>query len=201
LSTRSTKTETDARIRRTFRHFTVAAMLAGLTSVGCWEQLDGGNWFPQMKRQIAIQAFENTGIEGHPQGLTPPDGTVPVGSVAVDIASLSEPERNALVNPMKADLTSLKRGEVLYDRYCTTCHGGDGLADGPVAGKPFGQGPFDGIMQIGGPASLAKVFSDGHIYATISLGGARMPSYQRIQPEDRWHLINYLRDLNGQGGR
>ena len=29
----------------------LAAALLG--SLGCWEQIDGGKWFPQMKRQIA----------------------------------------------------------------------------------------------------------------------------------------------------
>ena len=29
----------------------------------------------------------------------------------------------------------------------------------------------------------------------------RMPSYKRISPEGRWDLVNYIRDLNGQGGR
>ena len=49
--------------------------------------------------------------------------------------------------------------------------------------------------------SVAKAFSDGHIYTTISLGRGRMPSYQRILPEDRWNVVNYVRQLNGQGGR
>ena len=56
-------------------------------------------------------------------------------------------------------------------------------------------------MPIGGPSSIAKVFSDGHIYTTITIGRGRMPSYKRIAPSDRWDLINYIRDLNGQGGR
>jgi hypothetical protein len=28
-----------------------------------------------------------------------------------------------------------------------------------------------------------------------------MPSYRRILPEHRWDIVNYIRDLNGQGGR
>ena len=49
--------------------------------------------------------------------------------------------------------------------------------------------------------SLAPGLSDGHIYTTISLGRGRMPNYRRIPPEARWDIVNYLRDLNGQGGR
>jgi hypothetical protein len=54
---------------------------------------------------------------------------------------------------------------------------------------------------VGGPFSVAKVFSDGHIYTTMTLGRGRMPSYRRILPEHRWDIVNYIRDLNGQGGR
>ena len=49
--------------------------------------------------------------------------------------------------------------------------------------------------------SVAKVFSDGHIYTTISLGRGRMPNYKRITPDDRWNVVNYLREMNGQGAR
>ena len=49
--------------------------------------------------------------------------------------------------------------------------------------------------------SVAKGLSDGHMYVTISVGRGRMPSYKRILPEDRWNAVNYVRELNGQGGR
>ena len=49
-----------------------------LATSGCWEQIDDGKWFPQMKRQIAVQAFEEMPMPGHPQGFTPPEGTLPV---------------------------------------------------------------------------------------------------------------------------
>jgi len=34
----------------------LASFTAG-ACLGCWEQLDS-DWFPQMKRQLAVQAFE-----------------------------------------------------------------------------------------------------------------------------------------------
>ena len=70
-----------------------------------------------------------------------------------------------------------------------------------MAGLPFGKGPFGLVLPIGGPMSVAKGLTDGHIYATVSLGRGRMPSYQRILPEDRWLVVNYVRMLNGQGGQ
>jgi mono/diheme cytochrome c family protein len=169
-------------------------------SFGCWEQVSA-NWFPQMKRQLAVQAFEEDTLYGSGQGLTPPEGTVPVGNPYPDVANMEIPAQESLQNPVPATFQSLKNGEVLFDRYCTTCHGPNGHGDGPVAGPPFGTGPFGLVLPIGGPASVVKAFSDGHIYATITIGRGRMPSYDRIPVEGRWDLINYIRDLNGQGGR
>ena len=173
--------------------------LAGL-SLGCWEQVSP-DWFPQMKRQAAVQAFELNTIVGSGEGLKPPEGGVPVGDPYPDIASMAIMDQEQLQNPVPANLASLKNGEKLYQRYCSTCHGPEGKGDGPVAGPPFGTGPFGLVLPVGGPASVAKVFSDGHIFTTMTLGRGRMPSYKRILPEHRWDIVNYIRDLNGQGGR
>ncbi len=172
-------------------------------SFGCWEQIDDGLWFPQMKRQITVQPFEENTWEGQRQGFTPPEGTVPVGWGNVpDLASMSIAEQDAIPNPVPATLASLKRGEVLFAQYCAICHGDGGLGNGPLAGPPFGtDGPFGMVLPVGGPQSMAKLFSDGHIYTTISIGRGRMPNYKRIPPNERWDLVNFLRDLNGQGGR
>ncbi len=41
--------------------------------------------------------------------------------------------------------------------------------------------------------------SDGWMYSAIANGfGALMPEYgSRISPEDRWHIVNYVRVLQG----
>jgi len=181
----------------------VAAVCAALVGApGCWEQVSR-DWFPQMKRQLADQAFEEiTNPAGQIQGFTPPEGTVAVDWASwPDVTQLSIPEQEAIPNPVPPTLDSLKNGEVLFHRYCGACHGPGGGGDGPVAGAPFGKGPLGLVLPIGGPMSVARNLSDGHIFTTISMGRGRMPSYKRIPPESRWDVINYLRDLNGQGGR
>ena len=55
----------------------VALLMAA--SFGCWEQIDDGDWFPQMKRQPTIQAFELVEYNDQRQGFSPPEGTVPLG--------------------------------------------------------------------------------------------------------------------------
>jgi mono/diheme cytochrome c family protein len=155
-----------------------------------------------MKRQIAVQAFEDNTYQGRTLLFTPPEGTVPVNWGDVIVASeLTAAEQELIVNPQAATLDSLKNGEALFQTTCAACHGPTGGGDGPIAAP---RGPIAGVLPIGpGPMgfSLATGLSDGHIYSTISLGRGRMPSYQRISPQGRWDIVNYIRDLNGQGGQ
>lgn len=179
-------------------------MLLAATSLGCWEQ-NLPYWFPQMKRQPAVQAFEIVGFAGQVQGFTPPEGTLPVGEAgAPDLVALSFQEQDALENPVPATFPSLKNGEVKFQRFCAACHGAEGLGNGKVAASspfaPDATGPFAMVLPIAGPMSMSKVFSDGHIYTTITLGRGRMPAYRRIPEEDRWDIINYIREMNTEEG-
>lgn len=177
------------------------SLLALVTSPGCWEQVSE-EWFPQMKWQLAVQAYEENPFQDRTALFAPPEGTVPVGWGDVAAPStLSVDEQESLVNPQKATLASLKNGEKMFQVTCAACHGPTGGGDGPIAAP---NGPIQGVLPIGpGPMgfSLATGLTDGHIYTTISIGRGRMPSYRRIEPETRWDIVNYIRDLNGQGGR
>jgi len=199
-------TKTPAASRATARSprgLLAVALLALATLPGCWEQVSV-EWFPQMKRQLAVQAFET--LESVPgetriEALTPPEGTVAIGWADVaEPATLAAEAQEALANPNKPTLASLENGKKIFDVTCKTCHGATGGGDGTIAAP---NGPIAGVLPIGpGPMgfSLATGLTDGHIYTTISLGRGRMPSYRRIAPSDRWDVVNYIRDLNGQLG-
>ena len=172
-----------------------------LTQTGCWEQVSP-EWFPQMKRQIAVQAFEWNQHREDGRLFSPPSGTIPVGwGDVASPADLPLAEQETLVNPNEFNFASLERGKKYFDVNCKACHGATGGGNGPIAAP---NGPIAGVLPIGpGPMgfSLATGLTDGHIYTTISLGRGRMPSYRRIPPDARWDVVNYIRDLNGQGGR
>jgi hypothetical protein len=165
---------------------------------GCWEQWSD-TWWPQMKWQLAVQAFEETGQPSAPAGFLPPEGTVPVDGVR-KTSSMQPAETEALANPKPPSLASLQNGKAQFEIFCGPCHGLTGLGDGPVAGPPFGKGPFLGVLPIAGPvgSQITKNFSDGHLYTVISQGIRRMPAYRRIPPDHRWDIVNYIRYLNGQ---
>jgi mono/diheme cytochrome c family protein len=193
------------------------SLVAITANSACWEQWSE-EWFPQMKWQRAIQAFERvphqTASKPALNPFMPPDGAVQQGAEPPVIPRLKPEDMNeatlaaydaavaTFVNPTRPDpaqpvpYQSLVRGKEMWQIYCTTCHGVTGMGDGPVSmanlQKP---GPFAGVF----PVVTATSRSDGYIYNLIRGGGDRMPSYQRIAPEDRWHLVNYVRHLQNGG--
>jgi S-disulfanyl-L-cysteine oxidoreductase SoxD len=92
-------------------------------------------------------------------------------------------------NPVPATPESIKKGEVLYVVYCTPCHGVSGKGDGLVAEKYVPPADLTN-------AALQKARTDGYWQSYLSVGGAIMPSYaEALSPEERWHVVNFLRTL------
>jgi mono/diheme cytochrome c family protein len=185
--------------RLVLRNTRLALVLAiPLLGTGCWEQWSV-TWWPQMKWQKAVQAFGETGMASAKGGFVPPEGTVPIDSVR-KVSEMTPAESEAQPNPKSATLATLENGKKQFEIFCSPCHGLQGLADGLVAGPPFGKGPFVGVLPIAGPVGgqITKNFTDGHIYTVISQGIRRMPAYRRIPPDHRWDIVNYVRYMNGQ---
>jgi mono/diheme cytochrome c family protein len=180
------------------RRRTRALALAGLLLVmvgntACWEQWSP-TWFPQMKKQLAVQAFEDTGVPGHPQGFSPPEGTVPTNGLDApatsviddsikEASAIPDAVADGLVNPVAPDLRSLENGRKRYETFCAPCHGITGMADGPVAKV------FLGVL----PLVVSKARTDGHLYTTLEYGRRRMPAYGRLTMQERWDIVNYVR--------
>jgi mono/diheme cytochrome c family protein len=183
--------------RRSAHRLCALVLLLTTGSFGCWEQWSE-DWWPQMKWQKAVQAYERVQFRDQVAPFTPPEGAVSVDAEAPLLPQF-DPGVDALVNPLApGDFKSIARGQQSYQTYCVTCHGPAGMGDGPVsmASPAELKGPFAGVF----PLVTAMGRSDGYIYNLIRGGGQRMPSYQRIPPEERWHLVNYVRYLQ-RGGR
>jgi mono/diheme cytochrome c family protein len=116
------------------------------------------------------------------------------------VSNVIDAASDVLVNPRPANFASIENGRVQYERFCATCHGLGGLGDGPVSVTGEIIGPLAGVLALAGPMSIARIRSDGHIYTTIRYGRRRMPNYNRIQPDDRWDIVNYLRYLGNPNG-
>ena len=153
-----------------------------------------------MKWQEAVQAFEEVTYAGQGQGFMPPEGTVPIDGGEAPVSNVIDAASDVLVNPRPANFGSIENGQVQYERFCASCHGLEGFGDGPVSMTGEINGPLAGVLAIAGPMSIARIRSDGHIYTTIRYGRRRMPNYNRIQRDDRWDIVNYLRYLENPNG-
>ncbi len=97
-----------------------------------------------------------------------------------------------LVNPIRKSPESLARGRQMYERHCLVCHGAQGRGNGPV-GRQFVPQPME--LNI----DYVQLQPDGQIFYTISHGSIAMPFYrQAIAAEDRWHLVNFIKEVFGE---
>jgi len=176
------------------RNLTIFLLLVATTSFGCWEQWSEA-WWPQMKWQKAIQAFERVQFKGQVDPFMPPEYTVAVDALD-PVVPQYDPAADHFKNPTDpSNFKSLAHGQKLYGTYCQPCHGKTGGGDGPVSMAGSKTGPFAGVF----PLITATGRSDGYIFNLIRGGGMRMPSYQRIPAADRWDIINYVRYLQKGG--
>jgi len=159
------------------------ALAVGAAALGC-TTLDKAvgkvPWFTTMRDQPAIRPFELP--------RTPPEGSVPLTG-REDSLDLLLDLRN-VVYPVRADSASLARGKLVYEQYCIVCHGPAGHGDGTVVPKFV---PPPDLAQ-----DPTRQRSDGYLYAMIRQGRGIMPRYgDKIRGADRWHVVNYVRQLQG----
>jgi len=86
----------------------------------------------------------------------------------------------------------LLEGEKMYNTYCVSCHGKNGLGDGAP-----------GITFIIKPASFHDKAvtdqKDGALFWKMSEGRGQMPAYKEVlADEKRWALVSYIRLLSTQ---
>lgn len=118
----------------------------------------------------------------------PPAGSVPVLGYERPMPTKAAAK---LRNPVANDTTSLAKGKFLYETYCAICHGRFAAGNGPVAAK-FAEPP--NLL-----TDKYRRVTDGHIYGVIRNGHTIMPPYaESLAPVERWHIVNYIRNLQGQ---
>ncbi|MCF8223203.1 MAG: cytochrome c [Bacteroidales bacterium] len=94
-------------------------------------------------------------------------------------------------NPVEANDASIKKGASMYKRFCASCHGREGLGDGPKARvlKTF-PGDFSGDQY--------QDQTDGEHFYKTKFGRGEMPAYKRIADEDIWNIVNYMRTFKAE---
>ena len=113
--------------------------------------------------------------------LSPPAGAVPVTGRET-VTQASEPR-----NTVPASDASVAQGKALFDINCAMCHGQTSAERGPVGKKLVPPPP-------GLDHDMVKGLSDSTIFKAITFGFGRMPVFQnKLTPQERWDLVNFLR--------
>lgn len=163
----------------------LAAGLAGCRGTELEDALDNVSWFGNMRDQAALEPYEEP-------ARMPPEGTVAVDAGA-PLGGLPD-DYEELANPFPATTESLELGRERYDIYCSVCHGPEGAGGGSIEG-PFPRGLINELV-----TQRARELSDGYIFGMISAGRGLMPNYRRMPQEERWHIVNYVRELQDSAG-
>lgn len=201
----------DVRAPRLIRRLRSLLTLAGITLVlgGCspMDDLLVAIFGRSMRDQPSFDPYENPQLP--PAGSVPfASGNFPAGPDQVNLGQaegVAQPEPFTqgelvqqiprvvnMVNPVPATPESLARGQEMYARTCVPCHGTGGLGDGPVT--------LAGMLPMSLLTEQARGYTDGYLYGMIRVGRGLMPSYgHQITHFDRWHLVNYVRSLQGSG--
>ncbi|RYE22283.1 MAG: cytochrome c [Sphingobacteriaceae bacterium] len=122
----------------------------------------------------------------------PPKGTTPIGFVRFDYSNTKDGYEKSsveVVNKYMAD------GKVLFEHFCSPCHGVQGQGDGLVVqhGYPAPPSYSKGTSSRGG---AMKDLTDGKIYHTITYGLNAMGSYSsQLNPDERWKVVLYVHQL------
>ena len=169
---------------RLLRNIVIA--VAALSIAGCNTDM----WVQQKTAPLSQSDFFSDGQSARP--LVP--GTIPRGHLREDGVFYTGIENGKWVDkiPVPVTMDLLKRGRDRFDIYCSPCHGRLGDGKGMIAlrgyqlKRPVGNYHSERLMKM--PV--------GHFYDVITNGYGAMYSYaSRIEPQDRWAVVAYIRAL------
>lgn len=146
------------------------------------------------KLQYMPDMVDNPTVKTQESYLNPPDGSVTINAILYpETFEQAEQElRNPFGESQQTSREVLDSGKVMYDTYCSVCHGVDGKGKA-LLGDAYPV-PVPDITR----AEMAAR-KDGFFFLRISNGGTMMPAYAyAISPHERWQLISYLRTLQQQ---
>jgi mono/diheme cytochrome c family protein len=165
--------------------------------------LTGCEWFTDFKNQPKIEPWESasqnpadsTAPRGQPQLSVPVSaGTSMAASYGISYAALPSviDSFSVVPNPEPVTEQSLAMGRMHYQINCAVCHGDKGDGNGSLKAYNPAYGFAPSIIGDG-----TKARKDGYVYGMLRNGRGLMGSYNRIEERDRWHVVNYVRALQG----
>jgi mono/diheme cytochrome c family protein len=180
----------------------VAAVAIAVTAVvtSCKDKRSTGwEYAPNMYEHIAYEADQpNSNFKNGITAQKPPAGTIPVGFTPFDYPNTKDGYEKAgaeVKSPLPQTPENFAEGKVLFEHFCSPCHGLSGQGNGLVVQHGFPAPPSYSKGQSSRGGNM-KDLTDGKIYHTITYGVNAMGSYaSQLAPEERWKVIMYVHHL------
>jgi mono/diheme cytochrome c family protein len=179
---------------------TVITIAATVVITSCKDKRSTGwEYAPNMYEHIAYDPDQpNPNFKDGKTAQSPPAGTIPVGFVTFDYANTKDGYEKAGVevkSTLPQTTENFAEGQVLFEHFCSPCHGMAGQGDGLVVAHGFPAPPSYSKGQSSRGGAM-KDLTDGKIYHTITYGVNAMGSYaSQLAPEERWKVIMYVHHL------
>jgi len=139
-------------------------------------------------KPLAAAEFFGDGRSARPEV----EGTVARGELRIDRARYTgKNEKNEDVDTFPFPITraDLDRGRERFNIYCSPCHSRMGDGNGMIVRRGFRRACDYHTEKL----RNAPV---GHFFDVMTNGYGAMPSYaSRVQPDDRWRIVAYIRAL------
>ena len=194
------KSETNMKNRNQY----LLMLTLGLLLVGCKPdpKSPGIEYAPQMYHAISYEPFRQEVKDtlhfkdGNAMQL-PPENTFARGQWNTfeynDSTSDKERAGRDLKNPVPLTKEVLEEAEVLFNRYCTVCHGATGKGNGTVPELSNGQ------FQPPPKYKSRMEYPEGKVFHTLTFGQKNMGSYSyALSQEERWKVVHYVGKLQDE---
>ena len=178
----------------------VITIAASIVVTSCKDKRSTGwEYAPNMYEHIAFDPDQkNPNFKDGKTAQVPPAGTTPIGFVRFDYPNTKEGYELAgaeVKSTLAQTANNMADGQILFEHFCSPCHGVKGMGDGLVTQHGFPPPPSYSTGQSSRGGAM-KDLTDGKIYHTITYGVNAMGSYaSQLNPEERWKVIMYVHHL------
>jgi mono/diheme cytochrome c family protein len=175
----------------------LSALVMIFTSCSHSSKKPGYEYFNDMVVSVPYDAYSPNPIFKNGQtNQLPVAGTIARGKMPYNYGAKSAEEQTRagkeLKNSTVKNAATLAQGQAQFTIYCMICHGESGKGDGTLhtSGK-YTNLPADLTSQ------RVQNFPDGEIFHIITKGsitGLMGSHASQIKPENRWFIVNYIKN-------
>jgi mono/diheme cytochrome c family protein len=172
----------------------LSILVLGLVGCSGGKNSTGYSIINDMMYSEAYEAFsDNPHFDNGQSMQAAPEGAIARGKMPQPVDSEGQPVIQD--NPYEMTGYTWKRGEILFNRTCSACHGMAGKGNGLVVTEGGFPKPPNFKSRTYKYSKKAK-YPAGVIFNVITHGRGNMASHaQQLYVEDRWYVAEYVREM------